>query len=112
MVVDFRAGRLKNIAPVHKSKLRKRVDFYFGPGGSWGAFWRAFGTPFGSLRDTLVDLGVTLGDLGVTWEPLGLLCGAPGCPWGSILLDLGVFLTLWVQRFRQHQDKYDFLRIF
>ena len=33
MVVDFRLGRLENIAPVHKSKLRKRVDFYFGPGG-------------------------------------------------------------------------------
>ena len=32
-VVDFRLGRLENIAPVHKSKLRKRVDFYFGPGG-------------------------------------------------------------------------------
>ena len=33
MVVDFRLGRLENTAPVHKSKLRKRVDFYFGPGG-------------------------------------------------------------------------------
>jgi hypothetical protein len=33
MVVDFRLGRLENIAPVHKSKLRKRVNFYFGPGG-------------------------------------------------------------------------------
>ena len=32
-VVDFRLGRLENIAPVHESKLRKRVDFYFGPGG-------------------------------------------------------------------------------
>ena len=32
-VVDFRLGRLENTAPVHKSKLRKRVDFYFGPGG-------------------------------------------------------------------------------
>ena len=30
MVVDFRLGRLENTAPVHKSKLRKRVDFYFG----------------------------------------------------------------------------------
>ena len=29
-VVDFRLGRLENIAPVHKSKLRKRVDFHFG----------------------------------------------------------------------------------
>ena len=27
-VVDFRLGRLENTAPVHKSKLRKRVDFY------------------------------------------------------------------------------------
>ena len=33
MVVDFRLGRLENNMPVHKSKLRKRVDFYFGPGG-------------------------------------------------------------------------------
>ncbi len=32
-VVDFRLGRLENIAPAHKSKLRKRADFYFGPGG-------------------------------------------------------------------------------
>ena len=31
MVADLRLGRLENIAPVHKSKLRKRVDF--GPGG-------------------------------------------------------------------------------
>ena len=33
MVEDFRLGRLENTAPVHKSKLRKRVDFDFGPGG-------------------------------------------------------------------------------
>ena len=26
-VIDFRLGRLENIAPVHESKLRKRVDF-------------------------------------------------------------------------------------
>ena len=26
-VVDFRLGRLENIAPVHKSKFRKRVGF-------------------------------------------------------------------------------------
>ena len=32
-MVDFRLGRLENTAPVHKSKLRKRVDFDFGPGG-------------------------------------------------------------------------------
>ena len=30
-VVDFRLGRLENTAPAHESKLRKRVDFYFGP---------------------------------------------------------------------------------
>ena len=32
-VVDFRLGRLENSAPVHESKLRKRVDFSFGPVG-------------------------------------------------------------------------------
>ena len=26
-VVDFRLGRFENTAPVHESKLRKRVDF-------------------------------------------------------------------------------------
>ena len=36
MVVDFRLGRLENIAPVHESKLRKRVGFYFGPGCARG----------------------------------------------------------------------------
>ena len=111
MVIDFRLGRLENIAPVHKSKLRKRADFYFVPGGSWGAFWRAFGTPFGILWDTLGDLGVTLGNLGVTWEPLGLLWGALGCPWGFILLDLDVFLRLWAQKFGQDSKKHSFLYI-
>ena len=49
MVVDFQLGRLENTVPVHKSKLRKRVDFYFGPGGpqearvaSWGCFLLVF----------------------------------------------------------------------
>ena len=95
MVVNFWLGRLINTAPVHKSKLRKRADFYFGPGGSRGAFWNAFGRPFGKLWDTLGDLGVTLGDLGVTWDPLGLLWGALGCPLGFILRDLDVFFTSW-----------------
>ena len=51
-VVDFRLGRLENIAPVYKSKLRKRVDFYFGPGGpqeAWvtsNVFCLFFGDPF------------------------------------------------------------------
>ena len=93
---------------MHKSKLRKRADFYFGPGGSWGAFWRAFGMPFGSLWDTLGDLGVTLGDLGVAWDPLGLPWGAPGRPWDPILRDLDVFLTFWVQKFSQGTKRRDF----
>ena len=33
MVVDFRLGRLENIAPVHKSKFRKGVGFILAPGG-------------------------------------------------------------------------------
>ena len=33
MVVNFRLGTLKNSAPVHKSKFRKRLDFFGGPGG-------------------------------------------------------------------------------
>ena len=33
MVVDFRLGRLENIAPVHKSKFRERVGFISAPGG-------------------------------------------------------------------------------
>ena len=107
-VFDFRLGRLENTAPVHKSKLRKRADFYFGPGGSWGAFRRSFGSIFGSLWDTLGDLGVILGHLGITWEPFGLLWGAAGCPWGSIVLDFVVFLTLWVQKFSQGTKKHDF----
>ena len=89
MVVNFWLGRRKNIAPVHKSKLRKRADFYFVPGRSWGAFWRAFGTPFGSLWDTLGDLGVTLGDLGVTWEPLWPARGCSGTPLGFFFARLG-----------------------
>ena len=32
-VVVFWLGRLENTAPVHKSKFRKRVDFFWGPGG-------------------------------------------------------------------------------
>ena len=109
MVVNFRLGRLKNTAPVHKSKLRKRVDFYFGPDGSQSAFWSAFGRPFGSLWDTLGDLGVTLGHLGVTWDPLGLLWGALGCPLGSLLRDLDVFFTVFVQKFSKGPKKSYFL---
>jgi len=79
--------------------------------GSRGAFWSAFGRPFGSLWDTLGDLGVTLGDLGVTWEPFGLLGGAPGRPWDSFLRDLDVFFTVFVQKFSQGTKKLYFLCI-
>ena len=106
MVVNFRLGRLKNTAPVHKSKLIKRADFYFGPGGSWGAFWRAFGSLFRSLGDTLGDLGVTLGHLGVISDPLGLLWGAPGRSWDSIFRDLDVFLTFWAPKFSHGTKKH------
>ena len=57
------------------------------------------------------DLGVTLGHLGVTWDPHSLLWGAAGCPWGSIWPDLDVFLTFWLQKFSQHSEKSDFLCI-
>ena len=108
MVVDFRLGRLQNIAPAHKSELRNCVDLFFGLGSSRGAFLMLLGRLLGSFGTPWEALGVTLGHLGVTWDPLGLLWGAPGCFWDSILLDFDVFLTLWVQKFVQDAKKYDF----
>ena len=95
MVVIFQLGRLKNIAPVDKSKLRNCVDFL-------GA-WVAPGTLFGMLLKRLLGscgtpweaLGFTLGHLGVTLGPLGMLGGAPGCFWDPMLPDLAVFLQSW-----------------
>ena len=81
------------------------MDFFFGLGGSRGAFYCAFGKPFGILWDTL---GITLGHLGITLGPLGLLGTAPGCFWDPMLPDLAVFLTLWAQKLGQDANKYDF----
>ena len=108
MVVDFRLGRLKNIAPVHKSKLRKRVDFYFGPGGSRSAFWDAFGMPFGSLWDTLGDLGGPFwtpgGDLEVLWAAIGV----SGVPLGPHFDRLWHLFALWAQKLSQGTEKTTF----
>ena len=79
MVVNFRLGRLKNTAPVDKSKLRNCVDFFLGLGGSRGAFGMLLGGLLGSFGTPWEALGVTLGHLGVTWDPLGLLWGGLGC---------------------------------
>ena len=79
MVVDFRLGRLKNTAPVHKSKFRKRGEFIL----VRGAFWSAFGSPLGSLWDPLGDLGFTLGYLGTPVDPFLVTLGPLGHHFGG-----------------------------
>ena len=81
MVVDFQLGRLENTAPVHKSELRKCVDFL----GAWGSLWDAFCDLFGVFGGPLGHLGVPLGillvTLGLLWRHFGahgVLMGASG----------------------------------
>ena len=78
-VVNFRLGRLKNTAPVHKSKFRKRFEFIL----ARGAFWSAFGSPFGSLWDPLGHIGVTLGYLGTPLGPFLVTLGPLGHHFGG-----------------------------
>ena len=70
MVVNFRLGRLKNIAPVHKSKFRKRVEFILARVGP--------GVLFGVL------LGALLGADGTPWDHFGLPWGHLGPPWPAM----------------------------
>jgi hypothetical protein len=66
-----------------------------------GGLLGAFGSPWG----TLGSLWATLGSLG---NPFGLLWGALGCPLGSILRDLDVFLTFWASNLSQGAQKHVF----
>ena len=88
MVVNFRLGRLKNTAPVHKSKFRKRFEFIL----VRGAFWSAFGSPFGSLWD---PLGSHWGHFGVPWDPFGSFFGHLGATWAPLWRPWAAFGCLW-----------------
>ena len=104
MVVNFRLGRLKNTAPVHKSKFRKRVEFILarvGPGVLFavllGAFLGAFGTPW-------VTLGLLWATLGSFRTPLacyGLLWDVPGAPFCGTWTSFSQF---WFQNLASTQN--------
>ena len=77
-VVKSQLGRLENIAPVHKSELRKCVDFILRLDVDLGCFlspfgllWETLGAPW-ILLDTLHHLGVTWPAIGSSGVPLGL----------------------------------------